>query len=85
LVSSSVVIHNLHIVCVSIAPGKADPPAVVDPNAVLPGTVAPQRFEPVAANRADVGQAGGRIQPPQPLARLLLDPAELSAAVVRRA
>jgi len=35
-----VVIHDLDIVRVSVAPRKADPPAVVDPNAVLAIAVA---------------------------------------------
>jgi hypothetical protein len=37
---SSVVVHDLDIVRVSVAPGKADPPSVVDPNTLLTITVA---------------------------------------------
>jgi len=32
---SSVVIHDFDIVCVPFAPGKADAPAIIDPNAML--------------------------------------------------
>jgi hypothetical protein len=74
-VSSSMVVHDLDVVRAPVAPGKADPPALVDPNGVLPGPVAFQRFQPVAADGRKVGQTRGCIQPPQSLARLLFDPA----------
>jgi hypothetical protein len=37
---SLVVVHNLSIVRVSIAPDEAEAPLIVDPNAVLPFPVA---------------------------------------------
>jgi len=60
-----VVVHDFNLVRVPVTPGKADPPAVVDPNAVLPGAVALQSFEPVAANGPQVRETGGRMQPSQ--------------------
>ena len=76
---SSVVVHYLDIVGVSFTPGKADPPTVVDANAVLAFTVALQRLQPVAANRAQVRQAGRSFEPSEPLSRLILDRAKLPA------
>src|ERR1039458_3008281 len=74
-----VVVHNLDVIRIAFAPVKADPPAVVDPNAVLTGPVALQRLQPVAPNGAQIGEARGAIQPAQPLARLFFDPAKLPA------
>src|SRR5436309_662454 len=74
---SSVVVHYLDIVCISIAPGKADPPTVVDANTVLAVAVAPQGLQPVAPNCTQIRQASGGVQPSQPLARLILDTAKL--------
>ena len=73
------VVHYLDIVCVSIAPEKADPPAVVDTNTVLAVAVALKCFQPVAPNCTQIRQASGGVQPSQHLARLILDTAKLPA------
>jgi hypothetical protein len=39
---SSVVIHNLHFVGMTLTPNEADPPLVVDSNGMLSVPVAPQ-------------------------------------------
>src|SRR5690625_6194483 len=44
----SVVVNDLHLLRSCVGPHEPDPPLVVDPDAVLPGAVALQRFEPVA-------------------------------------
>jgi hypothetical protein len=43
-----VVVNDLHLLWPSIAPPKADPPLVIDSDAVLTGTIALQGFEPIA-------------------------------------
>jgi hypothetical protein len=40
----SVIVYYLDIVRVAFAPGKADPPPIVNPNAVLAGPAAFQRL-----------------------------------------
>jgi len=69
----SVIIHDLDVVSVPFAPGKADPPTVIDPNTVLPGAIALQRLQPVAADGAQISQTCRGVQPPQPFPGLLLD------------
>jgi hypothetical protein len=41
------IIYDLYVVGVAIAPGKADAPAVVDPNAVLSASISSQLFQAV--------------------------------------
>src|ERR1035437_3522466 len=76
----SVVIHYLDFVRVAITPGETDPPAVIDPNAMLAGPVPFQCLQPVAPNGSQIGETRGGVQPAQPLACLLFDTAKLPAA-----
>jgi hypothetical protein len=48
MVLLSVVIHYLDVVRIAVTPREADPPAVIDPNAVLAGPVLFQRLQPIA-------------------------------------
>lgn len=41
------IIHKLDVVC-PVLPPKADPPLVVDTNAVLASAITPELFEPIA-------------------------------------
>jgi hypothetical protein len=75
-----VVIHYLDFVRAAVTPGEADPPAIIDPNAMLAGTVPFQCFQVVAPNGDQVGETRGGVQPAQPLACLSFDPAKLPAA-----
>jgi hypothetical protein len=43
-----VIIANLDVERVTVSPDEADPPLFVDPDAVLPGSITPQGFEPVS-------------------------------------
>ncbi len=52
-----VVIHDLNIVRVAVTPREADAPAVVDSNAVCPGTVAFQEFQLVSRRNTQILQA----------------------------
>jgi hypothetical protein len=57
-----VVIRNLNVVGVAVAPPKADTPLIVDPDAVLPATVAQQLLKSIAGRRSKVIQCFGRIE-----------------------
>jgi hypothetical protein len=57
MVLVSVVIHYLDFVRVAVAPREADPPAVIDPNAVLARPVPFQRLQPVAPNGPEVASS----------------------------
>ena len=46
-VTSSVVIHDLHVESIAAVPDETDPPLVVDANAVLTGPIPAQRFQAV--------------------------------------
>jgi hypothetical protein len=48
------VIHDLDIYWPGLRPGEANPPLVVDADAVLPGAVAPQQFQAVARRGSEV-------------------------------
>jgi hypothetical protein len=45
-----------------VAPDEADPPLVVDPNAVLASAIVPQRFQPVRRRYAQIIQSKRRIR-----------------------
>jgi len=55
------VIHNLDLIRVAVAPDKAYAPLVVDPNTVLALTVARQLFESVSARNGQVSQFRGEM------------------------
>ena len=46
-----VIVHDLDVIGVTVAPPEADPPLLVDPNAELAGAITNQRLEPVARQR----------------------------------
>jgi hypothetical protein len=50
------VIHDLDFCWPAFCPGEANPPLVVDTNAVLPGAVALQQFKAVARRGSKVAQ-----------------------------
>jgi hypothetical protein len=47
-ITTSMVVDDLDIVRIAVAPCEAETPVVVDPYAVLPPSIALQRFEAVA-------------------------------------
>jgi len=47
---------------IALLPDKADTPLVIDPNAVLPFSVACERLKPVAWRRSKVLELGDSIQ-----------------------
>jgi hypothetical protein len=68
-----VIIHDFHSECVTAAPGKTDPPLVVDPDAEIAGSIALQHFQPVPRRRAEVLQPLGLVQIQKLPARSALD------------
>jgi hypothetical protein len=54
-----VVIDNLDVFGSMSGPAKADSPLVIDPDAVLPFSVAPQALESIAGRHTQVIEAGG--------------------------
>jgi hypothetical protein len=48
------IINNFNFVCISIYPPETDAPLPIDANAVLPSTIAIQRFQPVAGDRRQI-------------------------------
>jgi hypothetical protein len=45
-----VVVDDFHVLSSHVGPAEADAPLIVDADAVLPGSVAPQRLQPVAGD-----------------------------------
>ena len=69
------VIDNLHIVGIPVAPDKADAPLIVDANTVLPFSVAFKRFQVISRGRGKVTKLRGNIQLPEfPLCHPLKSP-----------
>ena len=56
------VIDDLHFESISIAPFEAEPPLVIDPDAVLTRPVASQPFEPVAGKDGQIAEFDRGIQ-----------------------
>lgn len=48
---SFVIIHNLHVITMAIAPDKADAPLIVNANRMLARSATPQCFQPVTGRR----------------------------------
>ena len=55
------IVYDLNLFRVSIAPHKADAPLVIDADAVLAGPVAAQLLQPVAGRHAEVVQLLSRV------------------------
>ena len=54
------IVHDLNVMCLAIPPDEANPPLVIDPDAVLPGSIPLKRFEMVAGwNTKVVNLLGG--------------------------
>lgn len=56
------IVDNFNVKRVSIFPQEANPPLVIDPNAVLPLTISTQRFEPVARRGGQIAQFRRRVE-----------------------
>ena len=56
------IVNNLNVGPAIVGPNKADPILLVDPNAVLAGSVALQQFELIIWRATKVGEAYGSIQ-----------------------
>jgi len=68
----------------AIAPFKANPPLVVDPNAVLPLAVSAQAFQTVAGQRRQNSQIVGCIEHVELPKRRTFDGAELPARLAMK-
>jgi hypothetical protein len=60
-----VVVHDFDVVGVAAPPSEADPPLVVDPDAVLPLPIAAQSLKPVTGRDPQVVQAVRSVQHPE--------------------
>src|SRR5271168_3694092 len=60
--SPSMIIRDLYVVGVSVAPDKTDTPLVVDAYAVLPRAVTLQLMKSVARRHSQIRQTSGRVQ-----------------------
>lgn len=55
------VVDDLNVVRVAVRPPKADPPLIVDPDAVLSSTIAAQLLEPIAWRRPQILKLNRRV------------------------
>src|SRR5271163_649349 len=58
----SVIIRDLHVVSVSVAPHETNTPLVVDADTVLPRAVTLQRMKSVTRRNSQIHQTFGRMQ-----------------------
>jgi hypothetical protein len=56
-----VIVNNLHIIGVALFPTEADPPLIVDTDAVLTASIAAKPFQSIPG-KAKITQAGCRIE-----------------------
>jgi hypothetical protein len=70
------IVHDLDRdwTCRTARPLEADPPPVVDSNAVLPLTISTQFFETVARQNREVSERGGRLEAIKLQSSRALDP-----------
>ena len=67
------IIHNLHVMRLAIAPSEANQPSIVDPDAVLSPPVRLERFETVARRNPKIFEPPRRLKVEQLAARRTLD------------
>jgi hypothetical protein len=60
-----VVVNDFNVFGSMTGPAKADSPLVIDPDAVLPLSVAPQALQSIAGRHTQVIEAGGDLELPQ--------------------
>lgn len=73
------VVHDFDLIGVAIAPYKANPPLIVDSNAVLTRAVTAQPFQAVSWKRRQSLQVAGRIQHVELAKRRVIDGTKPSA------
>ncbi len=56
------IVDNLDVEGVTIAPDKTDPPLVVDANTVLARTIAGQTFQAIARRNVQIVQSGRAVK-----------------------
>lgn len=78
------IVHNLHVMRLAIAPGEADPPLIVDPNAVLSHPEGLERFETVARRDPKIFEPPGRVKVKQLAARHTLDGPEARLGLIAK-
>jgi hypothetical protein len=79
--ASLVIVHNLNLVDISIAPAKADTKLVVDAYAVLSFPVCMEWLQPIAWRSCEIAQFGGAIQLPKFSTCDLLESLEAATAL----
>jgi hypothetical protein len=60
-----VIVDDFNILSVRGLPYETDPPLIIDPNTVLPGTIAIENFQPVTWHTPDFLQAGRSVKDAQ--------------------
>jgi hypothetical protein len=70
----SVVVNDLNLLWASVGPPETDPPLVVDPDAVLAGSIALQLLQPVAGRHTKLVDRNGRADLAQLAQRRSLNP-----------
>jgi len=78
----SVIICNLHVVGVSVAPHKTDTPLVVDAYTVLPRTVTFQLMKSVTWRHSQIRQTFGRVEHQKLSSRWLSNVHELTNILI---
>jgi hypothetical protein len=59
------IVHDLYVVRIAIAPSKANSPLIINTNAVLPLSVPAQGLEMIAGRGTQIANFHGNIQLPQ--------------------
>ena len=60
-----VIVHDFNVVSVAVSPHETETPLIVNPNAVLPRSVAMQCFQAIAGRSCQVAQFDGAVQLPK--------------------
>jgi hypothetical protein len=71
-----VIIYDFNVVGLAVAPDEANPPLIIDPDAMLAGPITFERLEPVAGRNAQILQPPGCMKVEEPAPGHALDRAE---------
>jgi hypothetical protein len=79
-----VIVHDFDFVRLAVLPGEADPPLIVDPNAVLAAPVSLQHLKTVARRDPEILEARGGMEVEQLAARHAPDRPEPGYVLVEK-
>ena len=67
------IVHYCNVVRLAVPPGEANPPLIIDPYAVLPGSISSESFETITRRNAEFSEPLRGVEVEQLATRHTLD------------